>query len=52
MHGFKPGESWWVVKHTKKSREYGKNAISITEQIDLSEKDMESAVSARWVGQF
>jgi hypothetical protein len=52
MHGFKPGESWWVVKHTKKSREYCKNAISITEQLDLSEKDMESAVSARWVGQF
>jgi hypothetical protein len=50
IHGFKPGESWWIVKPTSKSKDYYKNAISLTDQLGLSEKDMENAFSARWVG--
>ncbi len=52
LHGFQPGESWWVVKHTKKSRSYYKNAISLTEQLGLSEEDMGSVLSSRWTGRM
>ena len=50
IHGFKPGESWWIVKPTSKSKEQYENAISITDQLGLSENDMENVLSARWVG--
>jgi hypothetical protein len=50
MYGFKAGESWWLVKPTTKSAEYYKNAIPITDQLGLSEKDIDNVFSARWVG--
>jgi hypothetical protein len=50
LHNFKPGQSWWVVKHTNKSRKYYPDAISFTDQLGVSEKDMKEYLSARWIG--
>jgi hypothetical protein len=50
MYGFKAGKSWWLVKSTTKSAKHHENAIPITDQLGLSDKDMENVYSARWVG--
>ena len=55
MFGFKPGKSWWIVKHTSESRadESYSNAITFCEQLGISEEDMKKhLINSRWSGQL
>ena len=47
--GFKPGETWWIVKHTKKSKELYPRALMLCDQLGISDLDMGKHLkNARW----
>jgi hypothetical protein len=51
IHGFKPGETWWIVKHTSESRadKYYSSAVTFCEQLGISEEDMDKHLkNSRW----
>jgi len=53
MHGFRPGESWWLVRQTSKSRKNYGDAISLCDQIGISDEDMGIHLkNTRWTGQI
>jgi hypothetical protein len=49
LFGFKPGEAWWIVKHTKKSKELYPRALMLCDQLGISDLDMGKHLkNARW----
>jgi len=35
LFGFKPGEAWWIVNHTNKSKELYPYAITLCDQLGI-----------------
>jgi hypothetical protein len=53
LFGFKPGETWWIVKHTNKSKELYPRAITLCDQLGISDQDIGKHLkNARWNGQI
>ena len=53
LFGFEPGRFWWIVKHTKKSKELYPNAITLCNQLGISDVDMGKYLNnSRWNGQI
>ncbi len=53
LFGFKPGETWWIVKHTNKSKELYPCALTLCDQLWISDQDMGKHLkNARWNGQI
>jgi hypothetical protein len=49
--GFKPGESWWLVRRTSKSNRNYKEAVTLCDQLGISEQEMGNHLNnTRWVG--
>ena len=49
--GFKPGESWWLVRRTSKSSRNYKEAVTLCDQLGISEQEMGNHLNnTRWVG--
>ena len=48
--GFKPGDSWWLVRRTSKSSRNYKEAITLCDQLGISEQEMGNHLNnTRWV---
>ena len=49
--GFKPGDSWWLVRRTSKSSRNYKEAVTLCDQLGISEQEMGNHLNnTRWVG--
>ncbi len=53
LFGFEPGKSWWIVKHTIKTKELYPCAVTLCDQLGISDEDMGKHLkNARWNGQI
>jgi hypothetical protein len=51
MHGFKPGDSWWLLRRTKMSQKNYDKAVTLCDQLGISDEDMRIHLNnTRWVG--
>ena len=51
MHGFKPGDSWWLLRRTKMSQKNYDKAVTLCDQLGISDEDMGIHLNnTRWVG--
>ncbi len=49
--GFKPGECWWLVRRTSKSSRNYKEAVTLCDQLGISDEDMGIHLkNTRWTG--